>query len=436
MYMKILATVLTLLIVITMVVTVSYAWVTLSKSPAVSGAQVAISGGTTILLAPDITETAEVDGEEVTLHYPGEFSDELVFSKYQTYDYLNDLCGISPVSTADGQNWVMPTYDQATGMLKPVNEFDVDTSLEYANVTDSHKGGKYIFLDFWVVSPGSEYLLRVSMDRKSGEGSSLLELPRAVDDDSKISGFALTNCSGYVQSIARVGFLVNRDTARSLDMQAYTRSDKYDSRYNKLLGVYKRSGDASLILNENRFTIYEPNGLFHVAPGLDQGDYSVTSPLGYDIFAHRISEADISGSLTVQTNSVWTSLNNERRIDQIFQAGVSGVSDLTSENAAYHFYNNYLQWQITPFISAGEFVTNTASLYANASDGVVPASRLAANVDTSGATDDVYITMLERNTPQRIRMFIWLEGQDVDCVTSNSEVTDFMLNLELAGASK
>ena len=67
-------------------------------------------------------------------------------------------------------------------------------------------------------------------------------------------------------------------------------------------------------------------------------------------------------------------------------------------------------------------------------DGYLPAAEVE-NLLTSGATDDVYITELEKNAPQRIRMFIWLEGQDADCVASGAGATYFALNLELAGAN-
>ena len=58
-----------------------------------------------------------------------------------------------------------------------------------------------------------------------------------------------------------------------------------------------------------------------------------------------------------------------------------------------------------------------------------------AQLKTAGATDDVYIIELERNVPQRIRMFIWLEGQDVDC-TNVTELSSLMLYLELAGSTE
>ena len=425
----------TLIIVITTVVSVSYAWITLSDSPSVSGVQVSIAGGTTILLAPDITENAVIDGNETTIHYPGAFSNNMVFSKYESYDYLNDVIGITPVSTADGVSWVLPAYDSATGLLKSFDDFTVDRTLRYANVTDPHVGGKYVYVDFWVVSPGSEYKLRVSTDVKSREGSSLLELPFVKSDESSFTGFSLDSTTGEIESIARIGFLVNNETARDEDALAYTRSSTYESRYRKILGRYSEPGEEPQLLAQNKFTIYEPNGLVHVSAGLEQGSYSVTSPLGYDPFTRNITPTDISDILSVQTRSRWTMAGDERMLDQMFQTGIAGVSGLTEETAASKFYVDYLQGYFIPYITTGDFITRTETLYANASSGYVSPTKVAENLETSGATEDVYIIELERNTPQRIRMFVWLEGQDEDCATSSAGSLDFVLNLELAGSN-
>ena len=54
-------------------------------------------------------------------------------------------------------------------------------------------------------------------------------------------------------------------------------------------------------------------------------------------------------------------------------------------------------------------------------------------VYTANATDDVYIVRLEKNVPQRIRMFVWMEGQDADCVNS-AEASSFAFRIELAGS--
>ena len=54
---------------------------------------------------------------------------------------------------------------------------------------------------------------------------------------------------------------------------------------------------------------------------------------------------------------------------------------------------------------------------------------------TAGATDDVIIVDLQKDVPQRIRMFVWVEGQDVDCTNVLADA-GLMINLELAGSSR
>ena len=48
---------------------------------------------------------------------------------------------------------------------------------------------------------------------------------------------------------------------------------------------------------------------------------------------------------------------------------------------------------------------------------------------------DVEIIKLERNVPQRVRMFIWLEGQDIDCSDKISSAR-FAVSIELAGGDQ
>ena len=436
MYIKVVATAITLIMIIAMTVSVSYAWMVLSKSPAVSGAQVTIAGGTSILLAQDIKRTVDIDGRTVTVHYPGSFSDQISLDS-DSYSYLSDLSGLTPISTADGLYWISATYDDATGIMKNISEFDVDGTLRRGNLTEPDASGCYIYLDFWVVSPGSEYKLRVSSDVKSGEGSSIVEIPAVAEDENALSGFSLRDTDGSTAATVRIGFLVNNGAAKNDDMLSYSRSSGFEQRYGKLLGKYQEPGEEINLADQYKFTIYEPNGTLHVSENAANGDYYITKPLSYDPFLQTITEKDISDILTVQAGNSWRMFGEQRQIDQMFQAGVNGVEDLTKENATYKFFNNYLQWQTSTYISAGRFFTSTKTLYTNASSsGRVTAESLSANIGKSGATDDVYITMLERNTPQRIRMFIWLEGQDIDCVSVNKESIEFILNLELAGSNQ
>ena len=54
----------------------------------------------------------------------------------------------------------------------------------------------------------------------------------------------------------------------------------------------------------------------------------------------------------------------------------------------------------------------------------------------AGAAENAIIVATERNVPQRVRMFVWIEGQDVDCVSNTAiDQSQFSLNVELAGAT-
>ena len=89
-----------------------------------------------------------------------------------------------------------------------------------------------------------------------------------------------------------------------------------------------------------------------------------------------------------------------------------------------------MQGQVSPYLSTGLFYQDTAALYGAAAQGTV------AGVQTAGASDGAVIARLERNTPQRIRMYIWLEGQDPDCRNDSAILTSqIALKLELAGST-
>lgn len=428
---KLFAAVMTLIIAIVIAVSVTYAWMTLSTSPSVGGATIKIGGGTNILLAPDVTKT--VDG--VTVHYPGAFTDTLTFDS-EAYAYLSDLAGLTPVSTADGVNWFFPKYDAATGEIKDFALFDVDDTLSKANVTGNRSGG-YVYIDFWAVAPGSDYKLRVSTDTKATrgsadrefyDGSSLLEIPSVVSNGE--GGWKLGETKGNIDTVARVGFLVNFGGAAKESVTGYKASADYDARFKKLVGRYQEPGDAAAVNADNKFTIYEPNGTRHTDG--EQGCYRVTNPIGYDGSGY-ISTIDVTDRLTVQDSSEWKRGAGEgRMIDEVF----SGVTVGMTESEARERLNNYVKSGSINNIKTGVFFLNTKTLVANAGDdGYLSETEIGTLLTTGGATDDVYITELVKNTPQRIRMFIWLEGQDADCVASGAGATYFALNLELAGAN-
>lgn len=434
-YTKLIALSLMLALSVTMVVAATYAWVVLTTSPEVSGLQITIGGGNTILVAADLAQT--VDGK--TYHYPDTFAESLNFGQHKSYEYLGELDGLMPVSTADGIHWFLPSYYDGTdeevkqgkvtaGQIKDISEFVLEYDMAHANLTgadaDLLAEGSYAYLDFWVVSPGADCTLRVSVPTVDGEdnasGSFLLDMPRGAASGE---GYVLESGESHAAAMFRVGFLANTDIQTDDSMAHYVSSAGYDDDYRSLRGVYTEPGYYWGVRESDRFTIYEPNGDYH--PGLDgkTGIYIPTTPIGLVDDAPAV--VSVLDRVTVQETSEWITLDNGQTIlEQIFQTAITG-KDLKVEEMTDYFYGTYLQGQVAHFADKGKFVKTSANLTGETN---------LNQVLLAGATDDVYIVQLQRDIPQRIRMFVWLEGQDADCVnvTQNSSL---VLNLEFAGST-
>ncbi len=431
---KVTASVAMLLVAAVMVIAVSYAWLTVSNAPAVEGIKVTIGGGTTILIAPN--KSVEENG--VIYNFPGSFSPNLDFGWYDEYRYLENVDSLMPVSTADGLHWFLPTHYTGTdeevingtawaGQMKPVSEFKLDTDLKYANLSDnrlSYEGG-YVYLDFWVVAPGADYDLRISRgDDQSG--SFLIELmqPTKGEDGS----YTMKMTTGSVAASARVGFLVDHNVIQDQSILQYYRSSVgYNSEYSQLRGAYAEPGNGLLYSSAYNFTIYEPNGDLHPI-GAD-GVYIPTNPVAWQAGAVL---GDVSDRVTVQLQNTWKPGQYANSlIEELLKTYMASQDTMSEAQVHNAFYNEYLQGKLLPYVKKGYFVTNSEQLFqlAALSAGGVDTRTL----QTAGATDDIVIAHLERNVPQRIRMFIWLEGQDVDCISGADNVT-FALNIELAGS--
>ncbi len=438
-------------IVLTLVIVVasSYAWMSMSTSPTMSGLQIKIGGSNTILIAPDITKTVEGN----IIHYPGEFSASMNFSKQNNYAYLQNLVDLSPVSTADGINWYFPAYYSSSeensandGTLREISDFLLDDTMLYANLeelpADDSVNGCYAAIDFWVVSPAN-CNLRVSVGDGDG-GSYLINLPQPIDDEN--GSYKLDMSNKLLASCARVGFLANTHTVKDLSINNYINSPKYNTHYRSLRGIYQEKGGEKNY-HPAEFTIYEPNANYHHEDGAytlsrdgknyrlcENGSYVVTKSIGnVDGVAQLV---DVSGRTTVQTSSDWSLINeNDYHIEQIFQAYLAGVQSPELDILADGFYRRYLGYQCNTYLNKGSFIKNTENLIRAADgDGVVEPDIFNA-LNTHGATDDIVIVGLEKNIPQRIRMFVWIEGQDIDCAKVGS-TGGLMLNLELAGSAE
>ena len=450
---KLIVSMMALIVAAVLAVVSSYAWLTISGAPEVDGIQVNIGGSNTIMVAADMT----VVGADGTVHhYPGAFAQELKFSDYETYEYLSELSGLMPVSTSDGVHWILPGYYTAEdsrvqsglsveGELKDVADFDLDRTLARANLPDTEEStgleGHYIYLDFWVVSPADGYKLRVSTGNETEDsGSFVISLPEPVeadaDQDGEADHYVLRNVDETGTASVRIGFLVNQDFAKFDDRSHYYSSETYDSRYTHLMGQYQEPGEDVLLYQaaQNRFTIYEPNADSH--PAAMDGDYWITSPLGYQNGV--IAETDIQDILTVQKTNSWHIGSNgmETLLEQEFKTAMIGKTfeEDKQDEVRYQFFETRLQGVLNRYVRRGFFAQSTEELYRAADNAGVVSQDALAFKNTATATDDVYITTLQKDVPQRIRMFIWLEGQDADCANHTLSST-FAVNIELAGSN-
>lgn len=427
-YIKIACTAAALLCAMAMIVMSSYAWLTASTSPVAEGIQVAVGGGSTILLAPDL-----VNNERV--HYPGAFGATLRLDALLDADAHS---GLTPVSTADGLNWYLPVYyteddpevragTAKAGDLKTYDQFLCDETLTHANLSagdEKAAEGSYLYVDFWVVSPGSRYELRVSTSNDaSGAGSYVVDLPQVVETED---GFDMQTPEYPASESLRVGFLVNQNAAAE-SAAAYA-ADGGDQRYTTLRGGYQEAGEqVQPAFSYNTFHIYEPNGSSHTAQG--ETGYIATYPLGRNDTS--VTGIPVGGRLSVQMASQWEGDTvNDLFTASVQQAQATGTA--TAADVQARIYKTLAGR--SDYVNKGQFIQNTDQLYTSMGEDHTVLRATLEQMDKAGANESNSIVTLERNVPQRIRMFIWLEGQDADCV-SGASVSGFAMRIELAGST-
>lgn len=418
-HIKILASALLIVLSLSMLVMVTFAWYVMSTAPEVSGMQIKI-GSDTIRVAPDCQDAS---GQ----HYPGAFQGVL---ETDTKAIPENFWGLIPVSTADGKHWFSATYESLEDGGDQIDDkYLEDTTLSSANLTARpESGGNYLYLDFWVVAP-KDYDLRVSTATQgSGQSGSYVKVFPQVKKDAA-GNYSLDETQRQAESSLRIGFLVNEDKVSG---ESYENSTNYDSAYKILKGVYQEQGK-ELPTSQTSFTIYEPNCDWHADIEIN-GQYKQTSPLAWkDGKVKPVTLESVQTKLAAQTSATWTQADNgtETKLAQALQTAVldaktTNRSITNGQSAGEYLLNQYLKGQLSGYITSGQFIENTGTLKDETDINTIK---------QSGATTDAVIVSLKKNVPQRIRMFVWLEGQDIDC-TNEAALKTLLLNLELAGETK
>lgn len=432
-----------ILAVIALVVSVvaTFAWYTVSTKGEVGGMQLNIGGSHTIQIAADVAVTTE-DG---VVHYPAVFSDSIHFSTIPSYDYLKEIVSLTPVSTADGIHWFFPADEDAKGD-NVLSGYWMDDTYSYANLSrlpaDDSVHGSYVMLDFWVVSP-SDCSLRVSYG-EGGNGTYVVGLP--YPEKGADGTYKMDAPDPLLPACVRVGFLADTRTADGASLRAYMDSTAFDDRVFRLKGVYGEAGEEWDYMS-SPFTIFEPSADVHSGesvysqtpngsiyrPCLD-GTYVKTYPMGY--VDGQAQPVDMTHRTTVQTATQWLAEGDSLLIQQLFATYMLGESqDADAGDLFSEFCSKYLGYRCDSYIEKGALIQQTDALQQICgADGTTSVGDFDALL-RAGATDDVVIVELEQNVPQRIRMFVWVEGQDVDCANVIAS-SGLMINLELAGSSR
>lgn len=418
---KLMATAVMLLLSLLMLAGASLAWFTISTSPEISGMQVTVFTNRALL----ISDTGEIDS----------FTQSINLSEKFAY-----YASLKPISTVDGKYWFIPTYDEVTGAIKPVNEFILATA-ENANVpiyeTDdqgnyttlktgidlfnAQKSGYYVFCDFWLAT---EYDTDVSVTLSvPGDHLEAWEEDEDHPHGARYGSYALASYAmkgdnvytidNNAQTALRIGFLTNKDT------------------------------------DDERFVIWEPNA--------DQRSDIVKPEDGSYIhgFTPTINPAYESDNtqpkyLNYKSNSYIPTLPIRATFDEdgnVNGAEVTPLAEIDPTNMIVQMAGKWNLTKVQERIRAGKkinsnhidlfgnFVKDSSVLKTLNDNGIVDFEQTQPEMGL--ASNSIIVTLKGRDPetgniqPQKVTMFIWIEGQDPDCWNDIADGT-FIVNIEFA----
>ena len=176
---------------------------------------------------------------------------------------------------------------------------------------------------------------------------------------------------------------------------------------------------------EQKFIIYEPNadqrsalikpdnityvsGYTKTADNYSENYYIPTRPIANDGTGKGIISNIHDDNLIIQLKSSW----DNGSLESVLRANVRRPGSNEVDTMGQFIYDN------SALMDAVDDVTKMAD-----TTGI-----------TKAITGETVIISLVKDVPQRVRMFIWIEGQDVDC-WNDIAAGSFVVNLELAGST-
>ena len=419
----------------------TFAWFAISTAPEISGISVSIGGAETILLALDNPDVINKN----TLDYRTTVSLNDIFSSYTA---------LTPVSTADLVNWYLPTYDLQTGNLNPASEFILDNSLTFANkyryktmygkivyavdgqlttenVTSSGRisldsaamltgydlftaesSGMYVYADVWMKTTAEEGCdVRLSFPHYGVETAAngnemdgffgtyvLPKLGIATDEDTGEE--TLRSLSNNAETSVRIGMQIFGNAVSENEAERNTVTEWY---------IYEPNADRRS--NLNRKPVIQSTGMsqhvldYRPEEILSGGYYNRTQPIGGGA-SPAVRELDYAHLIT-QAGCGWN-LEDEALAETVRKGKLPNSCNLKYFGA---------------FVPGAEIESAMNGSKNCAYPAAAPEDNCVSQV----------LFRLEYDKPVRIRFFVWIEGQDVDCWNDIAS-GDFMVNLEFAGS--
>lgn len=377
--LKLLMAGVSLVLALTMISVGTFAWYTISRKAQVSG----------------ISITLEDDGK----NFPFELS--LDGTNWTTELHVDSRFGVlRPISTYDGVHWYLPNYSSVGSVngFREVRLQDVSNRVSAPGVEET---GNYLnYFDIWIRTrdPDTGYALKLNNPNKTGSGYHVEDFETVYGTyvlwAPQWSGGRYVNPTSTNDAMAslRVGFGI-------LDDQD----------------------------NMTKFVIYEPNADLR-SHFLDGG----FEPAAGSGTKEELGTLDYLGQGTSGGTKVGSydtgRLDNTFYSTQVpqFTAGTDGGEDsytMVDQPTLRQKASSWNTDKIAALTTEGSLNSRcirTIGDFVNSSGQVVAYSQLES------------MAVITEGTPQKIRVFIWIEGQDVDCWNQISDGSIFA-NFEFRG---
>jgi len=419
MKMKLILSLSGILLGLAMIAGASYAWFSISVKPEVR---------TLTIKVDPMKDQRPFDlsinyaGDEEAATWTNELILEELFAESKNYGFLR------PISTADGEHWYLPTYS-AAGHVNGFREvlFDKVANQVYTTDGDEDYSNYLMYVDFWVRNRQDEKYDLLLNNPDSGTtleaseqyyGTYVLWAPKESEDGTAKTWMKDANgnlIDNDAMASTRIGFTMLEDIV----------DDGTPTKCEEEFYIYEPNGD----MRSSKFTEYLNNAQ-------DNGSAAKTmSHLEY-IFSENtngsIKVGDYEETYLPEDGSFYTTMVPKYKSNTEWE-----LVDIKSELGKRVLSQKKSGWNEAALKDMEDDTRITSKaldrskLGALGNTGTADANGVASFTANSTA-DRSAVTSIEGGAIKKIRMFIWLEGQDIDCWNQIADGRIFV-NLEFFG---